>query len=208
MKKIIVVTVIGVMLTNFCLAQENETVEENKNTVPPSRIGGTVGFQILQDHHFLRRLDNSIGVNLFFHQTISSRWFFSLDIGYHYYTGVRYEYNIGLLQNLWKEEHTSSFIPVTVGMNFFLTKTGVRPYFGIELGLLNTINQETTEFFILVQDTFVSTWNETLILFVPTIGISAPITKNICLVTNIKFQRDMESLINTGINLGVSYSIP
>ena len=131
-------------------------------------------------------------------------------IGYHYHTGVRYEYHSGLKQNLWKDENITSFIPVTVGINCFLTKTGIRPYIGLELGLLNIIEKQTTEhYWSATRPTFVSSYNNIDILLVPTVGVSVPITKSICVSANAKFQLHLDHIFShTGINLGIAYSIP
>jgi len=78
MKKIFLTTAIFIAINNFCFSQDEEKQVEKKNLKPSSRIGGTVGMQILHCYFYAQKVDNGIGVNLFFHQTISPHWFFLL----------------------------------------------------------------------------------------------------------------------------------
>ena len=212
-------------VTNFCFAQENKTVQGKNMTVKPSsRIGSTVGFQNLWvcGCWSCPEINDATGVSIFYHQTISANTFLSFEVGYHKHLSERLEYSTTyhFRQNrwwaetvyYWKDEYKFTFIPVTVGINCFLTKEGIRPYIGLEIGFLNTIEKYKTEnYWIAAGATFSETYKYTDFLFVPTLGFSAPITKNICINANIKLQFDMAGhsiFFNTGMNVGVAFQIP
>jgi hypothetical protein len=99
--------------------------QQIQNVKPASRVGGTIGMQIPA-----MPAQNGIGVNLFFHQTISHSWFLSSDAGYHYnpYTET---------QNGVKDETYMSSVPITLEINAFLFHSSIHPYLGLGLSMLN-----------------------------------------------------------------------
>ena len=127
------------------------------------------------------------GGNIFSNHILSNNWFLSVNCGVTYYSipfTNAAEYQID--------------IPLTLGINVFLYKD---LSLGLEIGCL--------------QQTFSSPYENNLgLIFIPVIGVSSSITKNICLTGNIKLQFGMLEdwdekyylgLYNFGINFGVAY---
>jgi len=184
MKKIFLTIAIFSTVNNFAFSQEEQDTAKSK---PPSRIGATVGYQFIGKAEDGAKTNDGKSFSLFFHQTISPLWFLSFDAGYQYHTRIVF----GAMEIKSKGSPLSA-IPINVGMNLFLTKSGIQPYLGIELGLF-------------LDNAFV-------VSFGPTFGISVPITNNINLGANIKMKYLNEAGYFyggiTGINTGISYSIP
>jgi len=196
MKKLLILFIItiAILLTSkFAYAQ-------TENVKPASRVGGTIGLQLLADGG----MDNGFGLNIFLHQTISKRWFLSMNAGYHRHSWTMYS-------NGAKGEVIGNDIPFTLGINIFLATTGARPYFGIEAGLLNK-SAKGSVFDGGLENTIAQSRGADLIIFSPIFGFSVPLSKNISLEGNVKFMvtgmSDGLGLRSTGINIGAAYLIP
>jgi len=72
MKKFLLLTAMAVVLGAVLKAQETPI-----NVKPNSRAGGTIGLSLPENE-----LNMGMCVGIFFHQTISRSWFFSIDAGY------------------------------------------------------------------------------------------------------------------------------
>ena len=197
-----------VALTNFCFAEENQE-KQNEERKLQSKIGGTIGLYI-PDVPGLE-LQNGMRYGMFFHQTISKDFFLSLNLGYqnNKYANMPYELS-----------RTS--IPISLGCNLFLLNSKIRPYLGLELGL---INRKVPD----IIDSRVTGYNETNFIIIPTIGVSFPVSKNISLEMNARVERlkaegiaimmtrdgyyyheigNASRELNFGINFGIAYLIP
>jgi len=113
MKKKFLTIAIFITVNNFGFSQEEQV--ENKNPKSPSRIGGSVGSGInlaefLTEH-------NDVRVDIFYHKTLSKFRFLSYNVGYIDCVG------------------RNSFIPITVGINFFYPNNYIVPYYGFEIGI-------------------------------------------------------------------------
>jgi len=209
MTKIFLTIAIFATAANFCLARDTTKIIKHGDTIttitkhgiftkitPKSRVGGTLGLQIPEDD-----FNNGIGFSIFFHQTISPHWFFSIDAGYLYNSVTITRVANGVM---FETEVSQTSTPVTLGMNVFLTTSGIRPYFGIEVGLLSRKVKGSLN--LNNQNIPVVTSRETNLTLVPTFGVSVPVSKNICIASNIKFH--ISNCYNIGINFGVAYLIP
>jgi len=172
MKKILTILIIAIatLLANNIVSAQTENVK------PASRVGGTIGVQLPEMR------DVGIGLNAFFYQAISKRWFLSFNVG------CRYSYS----ENAYffrTEEHLFS-IPMSAGANVFLSLKEARPYLGLELGFLKNLESYPSL--------------ETII--VPVVGLSISVSKNISLEINTRIEWGYST--NVGLNIGAAYLIP
>ena len=192
MKKIFLTTAIFIAMNNFCFSQE----EENKNFKPQSRVGGTVDFGGTDD--------KKVGINMFYHHTLTRFCFLSINAGYN-------RYDIDQNFYTWKKTIRNE-IPITVGINICIPYYNFRLYTGIELGV-NTLY---------IRDEFIpniyssethDNYSKKTGLFGFGFGISYPILDIISLEANTRINLEgkkyMPFSCSLGfLNLGISYLLP
>ena len=196
MKKIILTIVIFITVTNFCFSQEGMLVREpdtvkidTVETVNHSaRIGRTVGLQIPN-----KNLKTGFGVNVFFHRKLKENLFISMNTGYHSYGS--------------DNDDAMDVIPITAGVGLLLPDFKIQPYFGIEAGVTyrKYKNDNRSDYF-----------DYGTVVFIPNVGVLFPLSKNIVLEANYKFQIEynnvkFENIIPMnyyGINIGIAYLLP
>jgi len=188
MKKIFLTTTILIALINFCFAQESEEIQgENKKIKPPSRVGGSLWnmFEIKTSE----LIYDGWASEIFYHQTIEQNTFISFGAVYIPLHPI-IEHNI-----------TGSGI-FFLGINYRsdLIEATIFPFYsfvGLEANLSiyreNTNNEKTK-----------TKYSRHLFL---NIGASIPLYKKFNLEINTRFMR-LFPLNFTGVNLGISYSIP
>ncbi|MCL2040155.1 MAG: outer membrane beta-barrel protein [Bacteroidetes bacterium] len=177
-------------------AQDTTIIIRPQDTIyvikPNSRAGGTIGLQIPTNELYW-----GVGLEVFFHQTLTPSWFLSIDAAYHRNSFTIY--NAGV-----KGEAVMTSIPFSLGINAFLTKSGVCPYLGLGVGILN---QKGDGSVYEDGDRYTAAMSSgTYFMVVPTVGVSFPIANRINLAANIKYRISEE--FSTGINFGLAYLIP
>jgi len=213
MKKIFLTTVIFIAINNFCLAQENV---KNKKLKPPSRIGGTIGMQIPINelHNYGATFDNGFGFNLFYHYHNATipNLYLSLNAGYN-----RYNNPIFWGDELYNE--TVNEIPITFGLNYFVTNSTLK----LSLGLEGGVSIQNGEDIIFINDRgFViggieNSERNINWLIAPNVNVFFLISKNILITGNMKFNisghtteafyrgRGINLEYYIGVNTGVAY---
>ncbi len=171
---------------------ERKKILRSRAPQPLSRIGGTIGLQIIDANW-----NNGFGAAVFYHHTISRSWFVSANIAYNNYPFEVTEAGKRLTANI-------SSLPITLGINLFLSHKGLRPYLGLELGYMDNKGN--------VMDVSYISSADIPVIFV--LGSSLPVSKYIAIESNIRFVNTLFGgdlpfdLFNTGLNIGVSYMIP
>ena len=187
MKKIILISIIFIAVSSFCLAEEEEVKKEK--IFPKSRIGATIGTgtTFRNDDCILDANGECISykphkkIELFYHKTLEENFMFlSFNAGY------------------TEDNNIDDYISVAVGLNIlFFPSGGFHPYYGIGIGLSNRLqpkeNSNRIGFLIdLCEAGFIGQ--------IPSINLS--------LHSNIKFQGAFNGTSFIGFNVGAAYLIP
>ena len=182
MKKIILIIIIFIAVSNFCFA------EEDNKTLLPSRIGATVGMLFVDifsrddysvceppippdgEYEYIKaEPPRGIGITIFYNHSLVKKCFVSLKTEYNYY------------------KNKTDNIVATIGVNWYVRSDNI--YLGMAGGILtekDTWGRRTKSEFNLV------------------CGFSIPIQKyNISIEANGKI-----GINQSGINIGVAYLIP
>jgi outer membrane protein W len=202
-KLTLIAALVALLSINFAFSQENNNVNEQLpdfnsnqsqivNTKPASRVGLTMGLQIPDD-----AINNGFGVTAFYHHTLSNRWFLSFNVGYHYYSVME------ITEGSTTAALSISEIPITLGINFFLSRSGLRPYLGLEVGYVSSKGDAD------IYGSSINLISGSGLVIAPSLGFSLPVSKVLSVEGNIRFGAFHSIGVNfAGINAGVSYLIP
>jgi hypothetical protein len=188
MKRIILITIIFVAVSNICFA---ENVKEEIIKLK-SRIGGTMG--ITSTGLFSSGSSKSI----FYNHTISNNFFLSFNAG-HFYISGRF-----CFFGCYSDSSNNTYI--TVGINTITDYKIFNPYLGLGVGLLK---REAHYFY----SDYKKINNKTGII-VPTYGFFCKLYKGINLTGNVKghygkieyYDEEYFGLYTTVVNIGLSFS--
>jgi len=151
-----------------------------------------VGAQIPEDDS---GLETGYGIAFTYYYRLSNSFFFSASLGYQ-------SFGLEDIQGYDLSDYSITIMPITLGVRYNFTTSGLQPYLGAEIGFFvldgtgNDIDIDSrTEFGI-----------------IPKVGIRYPLNPGLDLDVNLKYNVIMpegsdDNMTHIGINVGVAYTI-
>jgi hypothetical protein len=175
-----------------------DTITQNR---PLSRLGITVGGNAPIESSFDVE---AIGFRLegFCHQTISRSWFISIDASWTHSNFIEIvEINdMERLINFPRNELCAS-----IGLNVFLSHSGIRPYLGVSIGAMRIDNYEFVKYYYR-DDMEILYCDEVSGYGSAKLGLSMPISEYLCIDANILGKATVYGGSVCG-NVGLSYLV-
>ena len=200
MKKIILISIIFIGITNFCFATEEELeIEIKEKQKIGATVGGAVGYR-----NIMGRLDGTlhgIGGNIFLNKTFFNKLKLSLNAEYNQYRKTKYY--LGESEKIVRDE-----IPITFGIHICYDSSSLYTfsylyilngfYVGIEVGQAYLIEKY---FYSPNYEIDLMQSNEEmkgLVIYIIA-GISRKLSKNISLEINVKTLFGYNNKFNIGL---------